>query len=54
MRQIGALKPFSFRLEVTHLLLAGRLNVGIQLCQEAPGIKGIEYSFLQVRPSLQH
>ncbi|GAX81770.1 hypothetical protein CEUSTIGMA_g9198.t1 [Chlamydomonas eustigma] len=47
MGQIGALKPFKFRLEITHLLLAGRLNLGIQLSQEAPGIKGVEYSFLQ-------
>ena len=48
LRQIGALKPFSFRLEITHLLMAGRMNIGLQLSQEAPGIKGIEYSFLQV------
>ena len=47
MRRIGALRPFSFRLEITHLLLAGRMNLGLQLSHEAPGIKGVEYSFLQ-------
>ena len=31
LKQIGALKPFSLRLEITHLLLAGRMNLGLQV-----------------------
>ena len=47
LKRIGALKPFSLRLEITHLLLAGRMSLGLQLCQEAPGIRMVEYSFLK-------
>ena len=41
MRQIGLLKPFSVRLEITHVLLNGRLNLGLQLTKEPPGIKWV-------------
>ena len=49
VRAIGLLKAFSLRLEITQLIIAGRLNLGIQLTSEAPGIKAVEYSFQQVR-----
>lgn len=39
MRQIGLLQPFSVRLEITQLQLAGKLMLGIQLTKEPPGIK---------------
>ena len=31
LKQIGSLKPFNLRLEITHLLLAGRMNLGLQV-----------------------
>jgi hypothetical protein len=31
------------RAEATHITVAGRLNLGVQLTQEPPGIKGLYY-----------
>ncbi|GFR48262.1 hypothetical protein Agub_g10127 [Astrephomene gubernaculifera] len=45
MRQMLGLRPFSVRLEVTQLRLAGQLHLGLHLTREPPGIKGIDYSF---------
>jgi hypothetical protein len=33
------LAPFAVRMEVSHLLLAGRLLLGVHLCKEPPGIR---------------
>ncbi|KAG1681000.1 hypothetical protein FOA52_009959 [Chlamydomonas sp. UWO 241] len=44
--QIGMLKAFALRFEVTQLVLSGRLSLGLQLSPDAPGIRGVEYSFL--------
>jgi hypothetical protein len=32
---------------VSHLILAGRMLVGLHLCSRAPGLKGIDISFVQ-------
>lgn len=39
LKQISVLAPMSVRLEITHLLIAGRLNLGLHLTKEPPGIK---------------
>lgn len=39
LKQISVLQPMSVRLEITHLLIAGRLNLGLHLTKEPPGIK---------------
>lgn len=52
-KPIGMLQPFTFRVEVTYLHVAGRLNLGLALSKEAPGIAGVHYSFQQVRPRRQ-
>ncbi|KAG2430759.1 hypothetical protein HYH02_013598 [Chlamydomonas schloesseri] len=45
MRQIGLLQPFSVRLEIMQLRIAGKLHLGLHLTKEPPGVKGIDYSF---------
>lgn len=39
MRQIGLLQPFSVRLEIMQLHIAGKLHLGLHLTKEPPGIK---------------
>jgi len=43
MKSIGLLQGLTMRLEATHIHIAGRLHLGVQLTHEPPGIKGIYY-----------
>jgi hypothetical protein len=39
LRPIEALPPFGLKLEVSYLAISGRLNLGLMLTKEAPGIR---------------
>lgn len=41
VKGLGLLQPFNVRVEATHISLAGRLNLGVQLTKEPPGIKWV-------------
>jgi hypothetical protein len=38
-KTVGPIAPVTVRLEVTHVKLRGRLRLGVQLGQDAPGIQ---------------
>lgn len=42
-RSLGMLQGLSMRLEAHHIHLKGRMNLGIQITTEPPGIKGVYY-----------